>query len=308
MLLYRAVVMNAMTDVIEPALRKAVHNALSSQYGAAWFQTVGIDVMQTYSSFSDMESALSGGVNAIDAMDIPAIIYLLKPKKNEDDEEEFESENGLMPDVANFYGWDGRAVSSILRIRYIRNKCFHDKLEPRFQPSEQTIKSGIQEKIWLNDLELALKHLDSSADLSSYKDELLEKILKEENKKDGNPNTKKDVDPAVLSYIREVESVRSQYMKIKTFAFSEAPIKEAISGAAPWADAGDDLSRLSWPSEELSGEINGQNVNMDNAAQNMNQGGSQGSTVNSSNDMFNKAADSLDKGVSKLFNWLNKKK
>ena len=298
MLLYRSAVMNALTDVIEPALRKTIDRALTSQYGAGWYYSVGKDVMKDYESYSEIESSVNEEVPAIDVMDIPALIYLLKPKKSDDDEEEFESAGGLMPDVANFFGWDDRAVLKILRIRFIRNKCYHDKFERRFQPSELNIKSGVQEKLWLNDLESALKLLDPSQDLTSYKDTLLEKILMEEKKNDGETNVKISLDPAVLSYIREVESVRSQYMKITRFAFSEAPVKEALSGPAPWSNAADDLSGLAWPSEELSAAKNGQNKNMNNPAQN---------AARSNSDTLNKAISSLDKGVSKLVNWLNKK-
>ena len=308
MLLYRAVVMNAMTDVVEPALRKAVDRALTNHYGVEWFHTVGAEIMQTYTSYSDIENAVNGGIRAIDAMDIPAIIYLLKPKKNEEDEEEFEPENGVMSDVASFYGWDDRAVFRILRIRIIRNNCFHDKMDQKLQLSEQMIKSGNQEKLWLDDLEAALKLLDASGDLSIYKNELLGKILKQEKNNSDDPNTEFSVDSAVLSYIREGESIRSQYMRIHPFTFGEAPIKEAISGSAPWADAKDDLNSLAWPSEEVSRNGNGANVNMNHTSQNNAQNHAKSNTMDPESDAINKAVDSLDKGVSKLFNWLSKKK
>lgn len=289
MLLYRSVVMNAMTDVIEPALRKTVETALVRSYGANWFLTVGSEIMQSYEAYSDIEIAVRGGIKAVNAMDIPAIIYLLKPKKNEDEEEDFTTESGVMSKVAQFYGWDDRAIRSILRIRVIRNKCYHDKLERKFQPSDIVIQSGSQEKLWLEDLESALKLLDASADLAKYKEELLQKIQKGESA-GGGSDTEKRIDPAVLSYVQEMESVRSQYMRIQKMVFSEAPVREALSGAAPWADATDDLQNLSWPLEDV--------VHTSPSTQ----------SAKTDTSMLNKAMDSLDNGVNKLFNWLNKKK
>lgn len=286
MLLYRNIVIKAITEVIEPTLRKTINQSLTTIYGANWFEKEGREILTSYQYYDDIDYAIKRGINPVDAMDIPALIYLLSPSVNEEETdgmEEMWGEQKLIDVIANFYSWDEMKKRKILRIRSIRNGSVHDKMDKNVLLSPETIKNGTQELKWLEELEQALLLMNPLGNLNKYKNELSKAIAQ------GNNSTSTDdkdsvVPNGVLTYLREMESIRNDCNRIMQIDFMNAPVKAPIVGNAPWSHVKSDLDNLPWPSK-----VNEPTPN------------------NSPNNAPNKPLNPIDKGVNKLFGLFNKK-
>lgn len=301
MLLYRNTIVKVITEVIEPLLRRTIDRALSEAYGPQWFEMVGRDTMQSYQYFTEIESAVSNGVALMEAMDISAMMFLLDPHVDTDDSDEPEyllSNNRLLDKISEYYQWDDRQKRKILRIRQIRNGSVHDKMDKNMLLNPEVIQNGVQEMKWLDDLEQAVLLMDPLANLNEFRNELASKIklgttnpLSGEKENDSTQHSNQ----SILTYIRETDSIRNDCRSIIRWDFMDAPVKMPISGPAPWCEVSEDLNSLPWPSEICT-----QNTQTENAST------AKRAEV-SSNDAVNKVFESVDKGVNKLFDWLNKK-
>lgn len=298
MLLYRTPVINAITEIVEPALKECVEKALTTHLGSDWYETHGRKIMRTYSFVNDLETAINAGVPAIEAMDLPAIIYLLSPAKNtesddSDEDDEVIDNNGMLLNVAAYYGWNEWQQRKILKLRVIRNLSFHNKLPRNVMPSDEYLKSGKQEKIWLEEADTALKIMFPERDLNKYKNELVKRVMENQagTKED---HDKTSVTPGMIGYIREMESIRKEISRFGTFDFADAPLGMPLSGPAPWTSVNDDLESLHWPSMAMSNVTNGNTSHSQSRPSNHT-----GNTT---------ANDVVNKGMNKLLGWLSGKK
>lgn len=297
MLLYRNIVMNAITEVIEPSLRKIMNQSLTSIFGQHWFESNGREILESYQYYDEIDYAIRNGINPLDAMDIPALVYILDPHISSDDEDDMEncwSGYKLINEIAQFYNWDEKQKRRILRLRQIRNGSFHDKMDKNLLLSPETIKNGVQENKWLDELEQAVLLMDPMGNLNVYRNEL-SKAISQENNVSVNHNKQSAVPNGVINYIREIESIRNDCQRVFRVDFMDAPVKAPIVGKAPWSDVKTDLDNLPWPSKMKEQKIQEEAAKKNQKVEQV------------PYDSVNKVFDSVDKGVNKLFGWLNKK-
>ena len=267
MLLYRSIVISALDDEVEPLLRSLVNQALTCIKGQNWYSDYGRSIMNAYSDFDKIEGKIQQGIAPINALDMTALFFLLNPYAK-DSTGNTSSFTGAMDTVADYYHWNSWQCNKLNRIRLIRNGATHDNCDNNYTPTEEELRTGMQEKKWLNEIEAIIKNLQPSFQLTDYKTRLAEQIRKHSGAAKESPL---DANTA------QVEAIRSDIQKIYRFDFCQAPIGAPLSGPAPWASCDADLDELPWP--QLDAAIPPQRS----------------------------SAGNNESGVSKFFNWLSKK-
>lgn len=267
MLLYRSIVISALDDEVEPLLRTLVNQALTSSKGTNWYSAYGRSILQCYSDFDKIEAKIQQGIAPIDTLDMTALFFLLNPY-TKDSSDTSQSFLGAMDTVADYYHWDSWQCNKLNRLRLIRNGATHDNCDKNYTPTEEELRGGMQEKKWLDEIEAIIKKLQPSFHLTEYKTRLAEQIRKHSGPAKANP---------MAANTAQAEAIRSDVQKIFHFDFCEAPIGAPLSGPAPWASCDAELDELPWPQLDEAAPPKGS------------------------------AASNNGSGVSKFFNWLNKK-
>lgn len=239
MLYYRSVIIDAITDKVEPLLRKWIAAAMNGCFSDNWYDAYARAVMDHYSEKEKIERHIEQGISPADAMDFTALLFLLFPYR-ESDSGKVTEEDGAFSRVMMFYGAGEDLEYGLRRLRRIRNCAVHDSCDPSFKSDDPSLQAGLQEKKWLDEIEDIMHGISPSFQLNHYR-EVIQQLIRE-----GSENRKED---AFDILIEETESIRQECRRIWRFEFMDAPLARPLTGAAPWAEAEDDLSLLSWPSQ-----------------------------------------------------------
>ena len=237
MLLYADIVKKALEQEALPTFREAVDSALTARFGEEWYMYFARPIMEGYAEFKTVDSFVQGKKgNTIEAFDISALCYLVMPY----DKDLKMYLDGAMPMLEEKYGLASNP-ERFKRLRTVNSNVLRNKPDASMEENENNTIFGVQEKMWLLDIEKTLKEIKPDLDLASYLKELDEAVTVNVEKQ------RKAREEALRQ--PSVEEVREAYTKIKSFAFSEAPVAKPILGAAPWAGDNSDLDRLPWPSK-----------------------------------------------------------
>ena len=297
MLHYRHIILSVFTKEIEPLLKEISKPALTSLYGEQWYQVYGKGILEGYKDFQKANNKIEAGIEPLEAMDISALFFLLYPyeTRREGDHKQYIQHDGAMVEIAKYYQWEDWQISRMNRVRTIRNNATHDECDNEYVPDKAYLLAGTQERIWLNDLEDIFKRIRASFNLAEYHTQLHTEI-QQKIKEEGSNHR-------ISFFMSDAEDVRNAYCKIHKFDFSEAPIGEPLTGAAPWTSSNADLEDLPWPSTMVTEKMNtwtektGSNYKDDMTV-----------VDEKIQETVNKAFDQIDKGMSKLFGWLGGKK
>lgn len=238
MLFYRSVMMAIMTDQVEPLLKSAVQEALTQAIGPDWYQREGRAVMQHYADFNKLQKRIDQNMDPLDVMDLTALLFLLLPY-SENPAIVFDEK--LLQRVAEHFAMtQDFCREKLLRLRQIRNHIMHDNCEGKEIPDAAYLENGLQEKKWLDEVEVIMRHFQSAFQLENYRVQL-NRLIGQRNKVPQNI-------PAYTALIAEAESTRREFGRIYHLDFLKAPLVPPLSGAAPWAESLSDLETLPWPS------------------------------------------------------------
>lgn len=251
MLLYADIVKKALEQETLPLFREAVDSALTARFGEEWYMYFARPIMEGYAEFKTVDSFVQGKKGrTIEAFDISALCYLVMPY----DKDLKMYLDGAMPMVEEKYGLDSNP-ERFKRLRTINSNVQRNKPDASMEINENNTIFGMQEKMWLLDIEKTLKEINPNLTFASYLKELDEAVA-------ANLEKQRKQREEALRQPSFVE-VREAYTKIKSFAFSEAPIVKPLLGAAPWAKDNSDLDKLPWPSlagQEIPAQTQEQNM------------------------------------------------
>ncbi len=331
MLLYTDIVSKALNREALPLFKKFVDEALTRAYGTDWYDAFGKDILSNSKDFARISKMIDEEhKKPLDCMDITALFFLLTPYIVENDQPLYLE--GALPILASYANLDDWQSKRLDRIRMIRNNVSHDKCDADFSANEAALKSGEQEKKWLTEIEEILKFFEPNKSLFEYQKQLSDEVTRE-------LSTKK-VQYVTPPHITEAQDIRKELNRIMRLDYCNAPLREPLNGAAPWASATDDLNDLPWPTqafaakreEEAKKQLEnaplltqwqarrGGGTNSSTAANaktNANPSANTGTNTNRTspasteqmvNDTVDKISQGIDKGVNKLFNWFNKRK
>ena len=182
MLYYGHIVILAIVKEIEPLLKDISKTALTSLYGAQWYQVYGKGILEGYKDFQRINNKIEAGIEPLDAMDISALFFLFYPyecvKKGE--HLEYKTYSGAMDVIGKYYHWSEEQIRGIRRIYIIRNHAVMSRYDQDDMiPDEMYRITGKQETDWLYELEALMQIIKPSFHLEEYRRMLAEATMKE---------------------------------------------------------------------------------------------------------------------------------